>query len=496
MIKVLASAAAVVCFGSGLMGQVSADVLFSDSRGTGVLNLSIGGAAMGARTIAFGVDRVAARPALYQYNGRTGLIWLEGRGFSPVRVVSGRDINGNGTIDGSERTVMWDARIAFPGASVWAQGFSYDGSRAILTLPGLGIVELVDSDGDGEFSSPGETSWVIDGSFAAPTVVAGRSVWLDPRSAHLVDGRYVYYDDALQMVVGFDPAIGLHEVWLNYGNVQFPRNPDVIGGLLPVGNSDLALIAVDRSTAPSTTYLAFHSDDSAPYVYQARDLNSDGDVQDPGEVTLFVDGLLSSVPVQEVEAIDVSSGSVYLFSYSAPWVSGQSSLMRFADPNGNRSAMDAGEQTVTGTFASSVPDVDALTAIPATSYGPLGCAEANISSSGISSAGGMLFFTVSDIPLSRQGGTDFCVVGVSGTLGGSTPIAAGCRIGLGVDALTMFLLSAYAPELSTPTITGSVASTRGLPVAPGLTPGIVVEYAGLFVGPTLGATDTQRLVVQ
>lgn len=449
-----------------------------------------------AQEINGGTGSVGSRPVLYRYQGQDALMWFDN---IVDRVYVSVDRNGNGAMDPSEWVVAWDAATLAAG-NISPDSFSFDGTRALMSCDfgAQGVIELVDLDADELFNSPGETTLVFDGSVGTTTTVGGFTISIDDvETADYIDGQYVYYEDDDGTVFAYDPVAGAHKVWFNYQNGNFPLNADIFNGRLASGGTDLDRIAVDHSTTPATVYMGYNFSSSAPYVYQARDLNGDGDVQDSGEVRLFVDGNATASPVIAIDDIDFFSGVLFLSHELGTSGSNAGELMQFIDLNGDRDANDPGEQFVTGMFpATNDPSILSVTAVPAGIFGVTSCVEANIETSGVTSAGGLLTFDITNIPAGRQGGTDLCVVGLSSTFGGYTVAGPGCTIGLGVDFLTLYLLNNFIVEFSTPAITASSATTTGFMVPAGLAPGTTLEYAGLFVGATFGATQTKLLVVQ
>lgn len=467
-----------------------------DSLGL-VGNNVAGGYRVLAQEVSGATGSTGSRPFLVDVNGVSYLYWFDNIVDDVVRA---RDANGNGVLDPTEFEIAWDMDTVLGVSATSPDGWSWNPIARRGLVPNdfnmQGVYELIDGDGDGLFTSPGEWTQVFDGSVGTAVGQGGLTYSVDDvETAHQVgNGIVVFYEDDDRMLTRYDRNTGEFAPFFNYSNAGFPINDDVSVGRIPPANNDLDRIAVDYSTTPETIYAGVNFTTSSPYVYALRDLNGDGDAQDPGEARLFIDGTLTSSPIVAIDDIAWYNGALYVSHETASSGSNPGEFFEFFDANGDLDAMDAGEQTLIGSLpASNDPSILGINVVPSGFFGS-SCVEANIETGGLTSAGGILDFTFTDIPAARQGGTELGLVGISATPGGNTPLAPGCNLGLTVDPLTLILLTNFQPSFTTMPITSGTASTLGFTVPPGVTGKIY--YAGVFIGGAPGATQTKCLDIQ
>jgi hypothetical protein len=179
-----------------------------------------------------------------------------------------------------------------------------------------------------------------------------------------------------------------------------------------------------------------------------------------------------------IDDVDWLSGSLYV-SHEKGSPSGPCEFVKLTDNNNDGDAMDPGEATVIGATSTTPlddPTVIGITAVNAGSFGP-SCVVADLDSTGMTSSGGNVTFTLNDVPAALHNDTvfGFVLLGISGDA--SFLLPDGCRIGLMPDPVTFALL----PSLLVGPITGRLQSTTPLAYPAGIGIGAKIWHAGFFL---------------
>lgn len=92
-------------------------------------------------------------------------------------------------------------------------------------------------------------------------------------------------------------------------------------------------------------------------MYALRDLNGDGDANDPGEVTIFFSSAFSAVPYQTPQGLGADdNGYIYAATAGAGSTAAADYVYRIKDLNGNGTADDPGESTLFFNAGAVVPN--------------------------------------------------------------------------------------------------------------------------------------------
>ncbi|RMH00995.1 MAG: hypothetical protein D6702_12500 [Planctomycetota bacterium] len=248
---------------------------------------------------------------------------------------------------------------------------------------GNGITRYTDLDGDGVCLSPGEYQLFVDGQGTQSVAGVGGA----PVTIGLTDFEALMVDSA-GVVIGFEQqdlvlyafqdmngdgdAMDPGEAWnfLNLvGDVPgLEQNADVVAGLLPnpgcpsssgVGMyASLEGLSIDHGAGSNggDVYwiISTASSSCAPgngMIFRGEDLNADGDLNDAGEVTLWMDPNIVPMlypPSFIHDGISHDNGSVTIFQSTGPMglTQAQNAVYTLTDLNGDGDANDAGEQTM------------------------------------------------------------------------------------------------------------------------------------------------------
>lgn len=326
----------------------------------------------------------------------------------PDGIYRAEDTNLNGNIELSEVALWFDA-AAGPG-TIDPAGICITADGAVWVSSAVetarGIWRLEDTSGDGVASGAGEVQQLLDSSVpwtvetdGAPTAILSDDVWrMTPDGNGVVcyvgfssscatesSESYFRFEDTNSDGDVLDA--GESRLWLSYTtkNPALPQQADWAAGTLrnfenanpsTSTNPDctgfnswgrLNYITSQDEGGVTTFYVACDSSSTSPFalnndvsplglnglVYRCRDNNADGDVQDLGEVNLFLDASTTSAFYSGNNAFDkivgigtADDGWVYL----ADLVNGQR-FCRAQDLNGDGDANDMSVPLPGGGFA-------------------------------------------------------------------------------------------------------------------------------------------------
>jgi hypothetical protein len=290
------------------------------------------------------------------------------------QILWAEDTDANGIIDAStEIRVFYD--LVGTGTTHEINFMDIDSAGRLWWTNNAGTVEglyrSVDSNADGDAEDAGETVAVLLESTrltianapitGAPTVsvTALDSVTFDPtwgpNGRLLLEEEDADFTMALEDLNNDGDFVDAGEAYIfsalyNAGILGLDVNPDV-PGILPRSNESF-VVKVDASGATPVYYIVTGSaceTGCLSLVYRGIDNNTDGDINDAGEVRVFWDGSLDStgaVPEYNFNVgIEVWNGKVYV---NAEWdgVADEEHLFRLDDNNNDGDANDAGELVV------------------------------------------------------------------------------------------------------------------------------------------------------
>ncbi|KAA3606737.1 MAG: hypothetical protein DWQ01_17120 [Planctomycetota bacterium] len=329
----------------------------------------------------------ATDPAIYFIGGSDGVYRAidlndDGDAWDPGEVVMYIDTRGaHGVTNTSPDGMDFDPGATNPVLFVCDDLF-HTGSAQ----PGSGISRYEDADTNGRADDAGEMSLFVDG-MGTLTVPGDQgqpvTIGLTDFEALTVlsDGTVIAFEQQDLVLYGFkdlngdNDAMDAGEAW-NYCNLigkvaGLEQNADVVAGNIPnpscpsqsnpaipygtlegLGTShgigpageDVVWIA---STASNTSCT-----EAAGYVFRAMDANGDGDVNDLGEVTLFLDGTNNGnmlYPVTSIYDLEADGEGCAIFQGNGPFGSSylQDSVYRLVDLNADDNADGVGEQILT-----------------------------------------------------------------------------------------------------------------------------------------------------
>ena len=346
---------------------------------------------LGPGEVALHVDPAAASATpvgpLHQIQEAAGNVslWFD---ITTDTIHRGLDADGSGMIDPDEISVYRDSG-ALDGSSggqslaitddraVWFT------SRGLISQPVNGLVRLKDLDGDGDADQPAEGAVMVDAN--GTHIVEhdlGTSV-ISPWSMNALvaagDG-VIAYESNDHAIYRFEDLDGDGNVTGPFESIlllnasgerpDLPMNPDFADGTLKSLQSKAGYPAM-------LTYMATHEEGGervfffgtsvSPYndsglnmadeginflIFRGVDNNADGDVNDAGEVTMFLDASSTdgNPDLLIMRGMDVTAdGQVYaagLQPFPALFAGPEGNLWlhRFVDLDGDDAAMSAGEQ--------------------------------------------------------------------------------------------------------------------------------------------------------
>jgi hypothetical protein len=394
------------------------------------------------------------------------------------------DGNGNGVLDPFEFQQVFDYDAASEGqiderAGTWWSVVGAGSGTA------RGLWRFTDGNADGDFKDAGESTQVVAGptfSFGAYTGVSSD----DARAvAVLPNGDAIWHEDDCGIWFRTTPA-GATSIFLVYktpptGTISpVPAaNPD-FGTALPAVPTSLDRVAVDPTTG--TVYLAANFATNERFALIAKDGNSDGDVNDAGEVRMFFDGRSSTPAWGPIDDIEWYVGSLYASYEIDVSLDPGCQFVKLTDLNNNGNAMDAGELTAIGRTASTDdPTSIGITVVPAGTFGAT-CVNADLRNSvGIVSTGaGSVTFSAGDVPTALRNDNTLClmVMSLSGGAGLTVPFPPTykCRMGVTIDAFTVNTLGI----LVSPVVTTATVTVGTLPYPSGVPIGTKLFFTGFF----------------
>lgn len=241
-----------------------------------------------------------------------------------------------------------------------------------------GIHRLEDLNGDGDYLDAGEWTLFVDGFSTTTTVPDNGGTLIDVGDfeAIMVDsnGTVIAFAQQDRMLYAFNDLNGDGDAmdpgeatnWCNIVDdvAGLDVNADLLAGtLIPprcpstsgVGfYATLESLSVGHGAGPAgedVYYIGSNAGTSCSaatgLLYQAIDLNGDGDVNDPAEVTLFVDGPITSInfPLNSLYDVTAADGGVAVFTGNGPMGANYTmdTINLFVDGNADGDAMDPGE---------------------------------------------------------------------------------------------------------------------------------------------------------
>ncbi len=324
-----------------------------------------------------------------EYNTVPSVFGLGG-GDTVIQMI---DLDGDGVAMSPGEVNIWaDTRAAYGVTNTSPDDLAFDPNTGVLYVCddfwisgsgsqlGNGISAYTDLDGDGYALSPGEMTQLVDGQGALTVPGSGGvpvSIDLGDFEALTVDGQSTVIAFEQQDLVlyafqdqnGDGDAMDPGEAW-NFcnlvGNVPgLDMNVDVAAGILPNPScpsssgtglyASLESLSVEigagqngndvywiASTASGTCATG------AGFVFRGEDLNGDGDLNDAGEVVMYLDpnNPFMMYPPSFIHDGQPHDGGYSIFEKSGPLgqTQEQNSVYFLQDLNGDGDASDSGEQ--------------------------------------------------------------------------------------------------------------------------------------------------------
>ncbi len=301
-------------------------------------------------------------------------------GFRP-ELLRGVDSNGSGRLEASEMVELFNFETA-TGSSQGAEGVAisadgaawgssdFPGGSIIRSLGGTTTVFIDDANGPFLATDQNGGLSTIDTDDFTRMTGSGNGVLV------FIDG---FSDDRTEAIFRFEDANGngsadndeLRPFLIPTDiNPAWAKNPDFgvslrsfeidnpaapAAGEPPYFVPRLSHLTTTVESGVETYYFATDSSDSGMFslnvngdglnglVYRAQDGNSDGDVNDSGEVELFFDGSTTgptALGIGKVLGMDAADGTIYIFG-----LTGAATIATLTDFNNDGDAADAGEFT-------------------------------------------------------------------------------------------------------------------------------------------------------
>ena len=490
-------------------------------------------------------------------DGRAVAYWLAE--FDDT-VMRGVDEDGNGHISGSEEIGVFRDSGMLDGES-WPQDIALTDDGAVwwaaalvISNPQNGISRLEDLNADGDAADPGEQVVMVDGT-GAPLAehdlgTSPIEAWALSDLAAAGNGVIAYssvhdlaafrFEDLNQDGDVTDAGESVLLLNATGENPALPTNPDFFDGTLKSmllqngGKARFTHLASAVEGGERVFYFATDANAFSPdgstnvdgegvnfLIFRGVDGNGDRDVNDAGEVTLFVDGSHTGPGpnLLTLRALDVADGgavfAVGLMPYPVlfPGPNGNTWIHRFDDANSDGDALDPGEQTLNlfdlqahgvtpffpnpPTFGNVMADPydlavsDALLFEPAFTVTGSGCSSPSGSAPSIGGSGSGLLGSSFDFLLTGAEPTSLALW----SLGTSTTLWAGLPLPLdlgpfGYVGCTLYQNLAKLEILATD---GSGAATYGvvIPTSPSLS-GALLPVQWIVLGAS-GATQLTAL---
>lgn len=425
------------------------------------------------------------------------------------------DANGNGVVDATE-----SAQVQFTRDPIRVWSATDDGAAAVLFLGNTeDLVRFRDLDGDGLFTSPGEETLIRQlPGFRANEPVLGASFptdWTISRITNDSSSRFrgrdtdstlvAYPIGAQRPMIVRIPDVGAARNWLDFatqealpGNVYFSQNPIQFSAfscwfaLDDASALDRAMVAVE--TGPGNPGIEFG-------LFDARDLNGDGDANDSGETVPYFFINSTTVPGSfGPVSIDVhgSSTIVLLVNFAQR---DQGLLLSLEDLNGDGDAMDLGESASVAVSLTSSANANYAFIDETGGFANVDtCTEFSTQSVGAASAtGGSIGFSLAQIPVDLVGvgalGITLLTADLTPTTTWADPVGA-CQLGIAFDGLTFGLLGAPSYPFVTGPIVSGTQSTGTLTYPAGIPVGTELRFASVVIGPRVSVSRVNSLVFQ
>jgi hypothetical protein len=303
------------------------------------------------------------------------------------------DLDGDGTaLTPGEWTVFVDTRFSHGVSNTSPDDLAFDESTGVLYVtddnwnsgsqPGSGLAAYVDFNGDGDATDAGEMTVFVNalGSQSVAGTAGQVAIDLGDFEAIMVDGAGTVISFAQQDLVlyafedqnGDGDAMDPGEAW-NFCNLVgdtagLEQNADTLSGALKnpscpsstgVGlYASLEILDVDLGAGPGGVDIYWIVSTASPnscagangLIYQGLDLNGDRDLNDAGEVTLFMDGpnnLTMDYPPASIYGAAAHDGGIAIFQNNGPLgiTYRQNEVDFLFDNNGDRLSNQVGEQT-------------------------------------------------------------------------------------------------------------------------------------------------------
>jgi hypothetical protein len=341
------------------------------------------------------------------------------------------DLDGNGdALTPGEWTVFVDTRFSHGVSNTSPDDLAFDPSSGVLYVtddnwnsgsqPGSGLSSYVDFNGDGDATDAGEMTYFVNaqGSQTVAGTAGQVAIDLGDFEAIMVDSAGTVISFAQQDLVlyafedqnGDGDAMDSGEAW-NFCNLVgdtagLEQNADTLSGALKnpscpsttgVGlYASLEILDVDHGAGPGGIDIYWIVSTASPnscagangLIYQGLDLNGDRDLNDAGEVTLFMDGpnnLTMDYPPASIYGAAAHDGGIAIFQNNGPLgiTYRQNEVDFLTDNNGDRISNQIGEQVAMhnwlpdGCFAvtmEAVP-VGEFFVPPTASFTPFGTAD-------------------------------------------------------------------------------------------------------------------------
>ena len=327
------------------------------------------------------------------------------------------DNDGDGlALSAGEVNIFVDTRALYGVSNTSPDGVDFDLNGVLYVTddiwsgapqPGSGITAYNDIDGNGNAMGLGESTLFVDGqgALSVPGIIGNEPIDLGDFEAIMVDSNGVVIAWAQQDLVHYafqdmngdgdamDPGEARNFLNLIGDKANLEQNPDVAAFLLPnpscpstggVGRyGSLEAMAVEHGGGPNGEdiyWIASTASNSScnggnGYVFRGIDNNGDGDLNDAGEVTLWLDGANNAFMLYPVTSIwdgDANDGGFTIFQGSGPFGINfeQDSVYWLEDLNGDGDAMDNNEQQLRYFWEPDGAFTDGICAVPFTAFNP------------------------------------------------------------------------------------------------------------------------------
>lgn len=468
-------------------------------------------------------------------NGTKSVLWWE---TNLKKLTKAADANGNGVLDPVEFQTVWSGSL-LAGSNITATSVTAAGSKILFSNSTgnaqRGLIVLDDVNQDGDYLDAGEFAEVLNGGTGgagATRTVNGMPIKTDQIDSAFIfpDGQSAVFKDKVgQVWYKLDLLTNDIQLFLNFNNTlsaeaaALPLGGGFAGLALPGTNSLGGLNVIDASfdEAEGVFFFCVENSSGDTRIFRGKDLNGDCDLNDAGEIGVFIQGNFGFGTTVTLEDLAVAKDFANFNPGPAPALSPASdgvaapspdeifviiengttganatSVLRCVDLNLDGDADDVGEVQTMATLPSSQdPEVGGMIVLPPNTLAS-GCVRFGAVNTVVRSIGGSMRFSLRDIPAQHIGMGDFGIVVLSQAAPGNTSIVPGCNIGLVPDALTTTLLALNPYPFTFGPITSPFAVTDLVPYAAGLPVGFVIPFAAAIFGPGgLSVSNTSQIVV-